>query len=129
MVARPHRLAVAVLPASRPAAGVPSVVRPTRRAAAVRPPVHPVTGVVHRAVRLADAAGRFSTAIPRAVRPLAAVPPTAVLAGHVQSSAVSEARQEFAFVPTPVQPLQETPALGNTSVQPSLRGREKDFSL
>jgi len=116
-----------VLPAARPATGVPRLIRPTRRAPAVRPPIHPVAGVVQRAVRLASAAGRLSASVPLAVRPLAAVPPTAVFAGHVQSSAVPQALPEFAAVPTSVQPFYDAPALGDTVVQPSLRGRENIF--
>jgi len=116
VVARPHRLTTAVLPAAGPATGVPRPVRPTRRAAAVRPPVHPVARVVQCAVRLADAAGRLSASVPRTVGPIAAVPPTAVFAGHVQSSAVPQALQEFAAVPAAVQPSYDAPALGNTVV-------------
>jgi len=91
VIGRPHCLTVAVWPATRPAAGVPRLVRPTCRADAVRLPVHPVTGVIQRAVRLADATGRFSVSVSFAVLPLTAVPPAAILAGHVQSSAVSQA--------------------------------------
>lgn len=116
MVARPHRLTAAVLSAVRPATGVPRTVWPTRRADAVRPAVHPVAGVVQRAVRLANAAGRLSASVPLAVRPITAVPPTAVFAGHVQSSAVPQALQEFAAVPTAVQPFYDAPALGQTVV-------------
>lgn len=116
VVARPYRLTTAVLPAARPATGVPRPVWPTHRADAVRPPVHPVAGVVQRAVRLTYAAGRLSASVPLAVRPVTAVPPTAVFAGHVQSSAVSQALQEFAAVPTAFQPFYDAPALGQTVV-------------
>lgn len=107
---------MAVLSAIRPVAGVLRPVRPTRSAAAVWPPVYPVTGVIQRTVRLTDAAGRLSVSVPFTVRPFAAVPPTAVFAGHVQSSAVSQAFQEFASVPTAIQPFYDASAFGNTVV-------------